>query len=545
MAISTNNIGLLTTSFRTHDIEKFYYSPISLLSDTNDLISNIYCFIGYRNPDTANSLQTPIESNAYIKSVYKSMFAAKRITNNELSPVIEKIKWTANTYYDIYTDKEFIFKKDINGKLLKKFYVVNRFDQVFKCLWNGKTRSNTYNITSITRSNTIVSITYSGLNTYSIGDYITIQNSKPSDYNGTYRVISATNGVANVAFGIDESYKIGVANTFISGGMINKAPLSSVEPYLDSGTFDTSLLQITSDGYKWKYIYTIDKGRKEKFYDSNYIPVPIKQDEPPNINSTSSKAGSIDIVGLIQGGSGYSPGTDTVDIRITGDGYNANAIAYVASNSIVDILMTNTGYGYTYADISILPSTNLSGNGANAEIYISPIGGHGFDPIEEFGCDTIMITCEFQGSESNKIPTNLEFNQLGLMINPYALDSDELHANGSIYTMSTVLLLTPSIAPFQQGELVYQGNSITDYTFIAECLSFDTTTNALYVINSVGIPSPNYAIIGHSSGGYAIISGVSNPTMSRFTGNIVYVENIETTQRDSSDTEQFRLIVKY
>jgi hypothetical protein len=545
MAIIANNGGLLTTSFKTHDIEKFYYSPISLLSDTNDLITNLYCFIGYRNPDTANSLQIPVNSNAYLKSVYKSMFAAKRITNNELSPVIEKIKWSANTFYDIYTDKEDMFEKDINGKLMKKFYVVNRFDQVFKCLWNGKNRSNTYSVSSITRSNTIVSIEYSGLNSYSIGEYITLQNCNPADYNGTYRVVSSTNGKANVAYGLSESYKLGIANTYISGGRINKTKLSTVEPYLDAGTFDTSLLQITSDGYKWKYIYTIDKGRKEKFYDNDYIPVPIKEDEPPNIGETSSKAGSIDIIGLLEGGSGYSAGTDTVDIKITGDGYNANAIAYITSNSIVDILVTSPGYGYTYADLSITPSGVLSGNGANAEIYISPIGGHGFDPIEEFGCDTIMISCEFQGNESGKIPTNLVFNQLGLLVNPYELESDILHANGSIYTLSTAILTTPSITPFRQGELIYQGTSITDYTFIGECLSFDPTTNALYVINSVGVPRQNYAVIGASSGGYAIISGTSEPTMAKYTGNIVYVENIETTQRDSSDTEQFRLIVKY
>lgn len=545
MAILANNVGLLTTGFKTHDIEKFYFSPISQLSNTEDLITNLYCFIGYRNPNTANSLQTPIESNSYLKGVYKTMFAAKRVTNNELSPIIEKIKWKANTFYDIYTDKENIFKKDINGKLIKKFYVVNKFDQVFKCLWNGKSKANTHSITSITRSNTIVSIQYSALNSFGVDEYITLQNCNPSDYNGTYRVVSGTNGLANVAFGINESYKLGIANTYVSGGLINTAKLSSVEPYLDAGTFDTSLLQITPDGYKWKYIYTIDKGLKEKFYDDNYIPVPIKQDEPPNPYNTTVKAGGIDTIGVLDGGSGYVPGTDTVDVKIIGDGFNANAIAYVANSSIVDIIITNQGHSYTYADLTINPIGTLSGNGGSAEIYVSPIGGHGFDPIEEFGCDSIMISCEFRGNESSKIPTNVVFNQLGLLVNPYSLESDTLHANGSIYVMSTNLLVTPTSTPFVQGELVYQGNSINDYTFIGECLSFDEITNVLYVINSVGIPNPNYSIIGNSTGAYSIVSGVVNPTLSRYTGNIIYVENIETTQRDISDTEQFRLIVKY
>lgn len=545
MAITSNNVGLLTSSFKSHDIEKFYFSPISNLSTTNDLISNMYCFMGYRNPNVANSLISPIESSSYLKNVYKTMFVAKRITNNDLSPVIEKISWDANTYYDIYTDNENLFKKDSNGKFIKKFYVVNKFDQVFKCLWNAKNISNTYSVSSITRSNNSVSIYYDGLTTYDIDDYITIQNSNPSNYNGTYRVISSTNGIANVAFGVDESYKISYANTYISGGLINKSTLSTVEPYLDAGTFDTSLLQITSDGYKWKYIYTIDKGTKEKFYDQNYIPVPISQEEPRNSYSNGIEAGEIDILGLVHGGNNYVDGTDTVTVTIGGDGFNANAIAYVANSRIIDIIVTSRGYGYTYASISIDPVGNLPGNGAYAEIYTSPIGGHGFDPIEEFGCDSIMISTEFKGDETGKIPTNISFNQIGILVNPYSSKTADLHANGSIYNLSTNLIVTPPVVPFIQGELIYQGESLNNNNYIAECLSYDSDIGILYVINSVGIPNPNFAVIGNSSGAYSIVSGVIEPTMPRFTGNIMYVENVENTQRDPLDTEQFRLIVKY
>lgn len=546
MAIS-NNSGVLTTSFKTHDIEKFYFSPISYLSDTNDLISNLYGFIGYKNPETSNSSIEEIQSSSYLKSLYKTMFAAKRITNNDISPVIEKIKWTANTFYDIYTDKENIFKKDSDGKLIKKFYVINKFDQIFKCLWNGKSTSNTYQITNITgsSSNTIVSIQYDALISYDIGDYITIQNSNPAYFNGTYKVVSSGSGVANVAYGINQSYKLPYSNTYISDGIVNKSTLSTVEPYLDSGTFDTSLLQITPDGYKWKYIYTLDKGRKEKFYDDNYIPVPIKESEPPNLYKTEVQAGGIDIVGLVSKGNNYVDGTDTVNVQITGDGYNANAIAYVVNSKIEDIIVTNIGYGYTFADILLTPVNTLSGNGALSEIYISPMGGHGFNPLEEFGCDTIMITAEFKGDEDGTIPTNVKFNQLGIITNPHASKTEDLHANGSIYLLSTRLIVTPTIVPFIQGELVYQGENINNNTFIAECLSYDPTTSILHVINSVGTPNPNFSIVGASTGAYGIVSGVIDPTMPKFTGNIIYFQNLEITQRDSSDTEQFRLIVKY
>lgn len=81
----------------------------------------------------------------------------------------------------------------------------------------------------------------------------------------------------------------------------NNGGQSTVEP---SGT-STSILK-TSDGYQWKYMYTVSSADVTKFVTTNYIPV---------TNSTSVQAaavnGAIDIVDVSANGTGYRSNTGT------------------------------------------------------------------------------------------------------------------------------------------------------------------------------------------------------------------------------------------
>lgn len=541
----SNNIGILTSSSSVHEVEKFYYAPISYYAGTTNLISNLYCFLSYDSNLNSNTVTSPFETSKSIKNYYKNIFAVKRLTDNDISPVVQRIDWKANTYYDIYKDSEFMFSRDSNGKLIKNFYIVNKYDQIFKCLWNGKNSTISYDITSISKTNNIVSIEFSGPDVFQIGDFITLDYVNPSEYNGTYVVINNGYGIANVEYALNTSYTISANSEYSSNGIIFSSTLSKIEPYLDVGTFDNSAILYTEDGYKWKYIYTLDKGRKERFYNSEYIPINIGTDTPPNAETSISKAGSIDIIGLTFGGSEYTDGTTTTDVVISGDGTGANAIAYIVDGTIQDVIVTNSGSNYTTANVTITPIEGQGGSGAVVEVYPSPIGGHGFDPITELGCNSIMISAQFNGSEGGSMPTDVLYNQVGLLVNPYSMKDPYNHSNSTIFLTSTLLSISPTIVPFIQGEIVIQGESINNYIFKAECLSYDNINNVLYVVNSDGTPQSNYAVRGISSGAYSILSSVNYPTIAPYTGYITYIENIQTSQRNSLDKEQFNLIIKY
>lgn len=79
----------------------------------------------------------PKDSIKYKKEVFKNMFYLKKITSNNISPVIRRINWVSGQVYDYYRDDINLYEKEVDGTPKYKFYIVNQFNQVFKCVWNN------------------------------------------------------------------------------------------------------------------------------------------------------------------------------------------------------------------------------------------------------------------------------------------------------------------------------------------------------------------------------------------------------------------------
>ena len=105
--------------------------------------------------------------------------------------------------------------------------------------------------------------------------------------------------------------------------------------------------------------------------------------------------GTINAINVTNKGSGYSNGILTTAVTINGDGQGATAYANVYNNMVQDVIVTNTGNNYTYSTVTISPQGGYAGNNATANAIISPIGGHGFDPVGELGCNHVMVGLEF------------------------------------------------------------------------------------------------------------------------------------------------------
>ena len=461
------NKNLLTYNAKVTQVEQAYFSPVSVLPPPfGTSISTTYCFLSHNLPwvDDNNPPQ-PTQDQKYIKDIFKSIFVAKQIYSNDISPVIQRIDWTSGTTYDYYRDDVDMFQVDGAGVLQLNFYIRNRYDQVFKCLWNNNETSSTQ------------------------------------------------------------------------------------EPFFQPGSYGTNNIYVGSDGYKWKYIYTIDTGLKRKFMDSRWIPVPVS-DNTPNPIQTSAGFGDIEVINVINGGSGYDSANATITVKITGDGTSANlvpgttamATAEISGGQITNIVVTNTGANYTYANVSI---TSTLGSGAMAIAPISPIGGHAFDPVDELGCSNVMFTCEFDGSEGGKIPVDIDYRQVGLVVNPVSLSSYPNPASGAVYKTTTDFVVAPGFGAYVPDENIYQGVSLATATFSASVLSFDTASNVVYLINKVGTPTLNAPVYSSSSGTARTLLSVSYPDFQTFSGYLSYVENRSGIQRSSDGKEQFRFVLGY
>ena len=459
--------SLLSYGSKVAQVESVYYSPVAVVPPLTSIpLSALYCVLAKNDPWTdENDPPVPTQDQQYLKQFYKKIFAAKYISSSNISPVIERIDWTSGFTYDFYRDDIDMFAVDSNGFLLLNFYVKNKYDQVFKCLWNN--------------------------------------------------------------------------STLVNGSYVGSP--STVEPYFQPGSYNTNNIFQNTDGYKWKYIFTVDIGSKVKFMDSAWIPVPVGQNTP-NPLATVAGVGNIDVINVVQGGSGYDAANAVVTVTVTGDGTGALGTAEVVNGSVTDVIVTNTGSNYTYASVSI---TSTLGANAIAIAPTSPVSGHGYDPVSELGCSRVMLVTEFTGSESGLIPTNITYHQVGLLVNPTSISTSPNPANSAVYKTTTDFVVSPGFGVFASDEILFQGASLATATFTATVLSFDTSTNVVKLINTTGTPITNAPVFGNISNTTRTLLSVSTPDFITSSGYLAIIENRTGIQRSADGIEQFKFVLGF
>lgn len=457
------NKNLLTSASKVSQIDLLYFAPVAVVPPAiTTPINSYYCFLSKPTPwPDENNPPVPSGDLKTIKQIQKNIFVAKQIKTSDICPIIQRVDWTENTIYDYFRDDVDMLVKDENGYLTKIFYVKNKYDQVFKCLWNN-----------------------------------------------------------------------------------NDGP-STREPYFEPGTYSANRIFQGDDGYKWKFMYTIDTGLKLKFMDKEWMPIQIGSNTP-NPLVTSAGAGSIDVINVVDGGSGYDTVNAVVYVTITGDGVGATASANVeplsSGGSIRDIIVVNPGGNYTYANIAI---TSAIGSNAVVTWATSPVGGHGFDPISELGCEHIMLTAQFDGNENGYVPTEIDYHQVGILVNPTTKQSNPKPANGAIYSTTTNVIVAPgSDAGYTPDEFVYQGTE-NNPTFYGTVLNFEADSNMIRLINTTGTPSNNSPIFGQSSKVTRTLLSYNSPNFAVNSGYLIYVENRAGVQRSADGIEQFRFVLGF
>lgn len=103
---------------------------------------------------------------------------------------------------------------------------------------------------------------------------------------------------------------------------------SQPELTLSTTSLEEPYLQ-TSDGYKWKYMYTLTSVQKQKFFSEEWMPVVTNK-----FVSAAAQPGSIDIVTITNSGNNYVSGSLQDIITVTGDGTGAVLKANVSALSI-------------------------------------------------------------------------------------------------------------------------------------------------------------------------------------------------------------------
>ena len=190
-------------------------------------------------------------------------------------------------------------------------------------------------------------------------------------------------------------------------------------------------------------------------------------------------------------------------VKIEGDGTGAIAVATVntqISNTINHITVLHPGSNYTEATISI-SANSLYGSGASAYPVISPIGGHGSDPVGELGSRYACLDMNFDtlANENWYYPTSVSFRKFGIIKEPYFAN---IIFETSDYKSRRLEISNNSNA-WQIGELVTQLTS--------NAAGFVVTGNSTVVRlrDTIGTFTAPYQIYGYTSGATANVNTVS------------------------------------
>lgn len=313
---------------------------------------------------------------------------------------------------------------------------------------------------------------------------------------------------------------------------------STTKPTSTSTTSDFQ----TIDGYVWKFMYELSSEEQLRFLTDEYIPVreiSIDDGSLQWLVQNNAISGAIHNI-LITNGGTYT--ANDISITITGDGQDANAFAVrnVTTNAISSIVIDNKGINYTFANVVFSSPT---GSGGIARAIISPRGGHGSDALTELGGSNLVVNMQFKSSEGSKITVQNDFRQLGMIENPYVFGSSNTISN-TVVSQLTVLSLSGSSAEYIEDEYVYQGSSLAAATFKAVVTEWDSSNNKLKVSNVVGTPGSEL-VIGNTSTAARFLNLVTDPDMERFTGNLLYLDNIRPIERAEDQTEDFKIIFSF
>ena len=378
--------------------------------------------------------------------------------------------------------------------------------------------------------------------------------------------ISSSNAANSGATNLFDSSYVVMNSSFAVYKVIENdgATASTVEP-----TSTSNSIFETSDGYRWKYMYSLTSAETLNFMSTDFIHV--------STDSTVSAAavdGALDTILVVAGGSSFntSSGTTISAIPIRGDGSSGIASVVISSGAIASATVTTAGTGYTFAyirDADIIAATNAggAGSGSNLNVIIPPKGGHGANAIKELGGFYVMLNKSLVGVEgTSDIGVGNDFRRIGLLRDPTNFGTTTV-ASATTRRQIYATIFSSVSGTFTPDEEINQASTGA----VAKVIEFDSTNKILYYYqtrfpdvgtdtngNLTAISGAN-AITGQSSSatatpntsnstttnGVIFASGYSNPELAYDSGDIIYVEERSPITRASDQTENIKLIIEF
>jgi len=329
----------------------------------------------------------------------------------------------------------------------------------------------------------------------------------------------------------------------------------------------------TTDGYIWKYMYTLSAAQQSNFLSTDFMAIATNANAGTDQLNVISNAvdGAIDIIKIKSVGSGGTNGTFS-NIPIRGDGTGGLCEVIVSGGSVTSVTVTTRGTGYTFGTVSnaqIVSAGSTSLTGSELDVIIPPKGGHGANALEELGGFFVMLNTSIEGKESTNsgdFSAVNDFRKIALLRDP-TKSSSAVTSTTARLTKAIKIAASPTPGTFTVDEEINQSTTGA----VGKVVEWDSVNGILYYIQTrhsdAGIDSNGNLtdfsganiITGQSSSATGtpdtsvsstvnnviFASGYSVPEIDHDTGDVLYVENRTPITRAVDQTENIKLIIEF
>jgi hypothetical protein len=249
-----------------------------------------------------------------------------------------------------------------------------------------------------------------------------------------------------------------------------------------------------SDGYIWKYLYTLNATEIIKFDSTNFIPVPLNwgQDQQTSlIKNNAQNNGQIKTCTIKNRGNYENVSTvrnrTFRNIPIKGDGTGATvSISFNNNFQVESIFVTNGGSNYTYGRIDLRAGGILAAEVEPVfDVIIPPKGGHGFDIYNELGAFYVSAYARIENDlENPDFITGNEIARIGIVENPEKFNSTDLLTVDKASALSAIKLVgitnqnDYNSASFSPDSFITQTVG-AGVTAVGRVISYDKNTGVL------------------------------------------------------------------
>tara|TARA_B100000963_G_scaffold332711_1_gene324452 strand:- start:9225 stop:10775 length:1551 start_codon:yes stop_codon:yes gene_type:complete len=491
--------------------------------------NSYYSFVGLTDPtsiqtDWDDDPPSPIDNFNNQNDIWDTIIAVKKINDTDVKQVVKRNSWTSGTTYDYYRPDYSVTNppKHAQGTSLysSNYFVLNSDFRVYVCLKNGTSPEQ--------------------------------PDGKPS---------------------------------------LDEPTFTDLEPKA-AGT--------SGDGYIWKYLYTIKPSELIKFDSTEFMPVPSDWSTGTDNAAVRDNAvdGGIKVVIIQNRGVGLGTANRTYTrVPIKGDGSGAECTVVVnADQQIGSVDITNQGSGYTFGNVDIvaggLPRPDAY---PQLDVIIPPTGGHGSDIYKELGATNALVYSRIENdSENPDFITGNQIARIGIVENPQAFGSSSLLSldkasaayalrltgtgySSATFTADSIITQTTGTGVTAIGKVIsydqitgvlkyWQDRTMAGFTTVgaatttpifglnADRFTADIATGGSVSITGGSIPLEiNTTFDGLSTSinnktyylGQTFSSGVSNPEVKKYSGNILYVDHRPAITRSSNQKEDIKVILQF